>query len=137
MPGFLKLAFCGHLYVCICVCLCVCVCVCMCVCLFVPAPEAINNYWRDIDPILIGYTTWIALCSCCSWYHYIYISRCCLSIDTCCENQLHQCKLALCKLSIHFNCSLKQVYISSKKEHCNCKGECGMTLSKHLKEKVA
>ena len=35
-PGFLKLFLCRRLYVCVCIC--------------VSAPEAINNYWHNVDP---------------------------------------------------------------------------------------
>ena len=35
------------------------------------------------------------------------VSRCGLSIDACCENQPNKHKLALYKLSIHFNNTLK------------------------------
>ena len=51
MPGFLKL------FLCRCVCMCVlCVCICVCVvCVCVSALEAVNNLWRDMDPIyMIG-----------------------------------------------------------------------------------
>ena len=38
-------------YNCFCVDACMCVCVCVCVC--VPTPEAIYNWWCDMDPILL------------------------------------------------------------------------------------
>ena len=46
-----------------------------------------------------------------------------LSIGVRHKNQPSKCKLALYKLSIHFNSSLNQLYISSKIEHFSYKGE--------------
>ena len=54
------------------------------------------------------------------------VSRRGLSIDTWCENQANKHKLALYKSSIHFNTSLKQLYISNKMECFSYKGRCGV-----------
>ena len=61
-----------------------------------------------------------------SCYVYIaavvgFISRHGLSIDACCEN------LTLYKPSVHFNSSLKRLYISIKMERFGYKGGCGVT----------
>ena len=50
------------------------------------------------------------------------ISRCGLSIEACQRNQLNKSKLALYKLSIHFNSHLKWLCMSNKTERCNYKG---------------
>ena len=51
-PGYLKLLWFTHWYVCVCVCLSVCLFVCL------SAPKGINNQWRDMlwyMPCTIGY----------------------------------------------------------------------------------
>ena len=53
-----------------------------------------------------------------------FISRHVFSIDACCENQP---KLALYKPSVHFNSSLKRLYINIKMERFGYKGGCGVT----------
>ena len=52
------------------------------------------------------------------------ISRRGLSIDEHHKNHLNKYTLALYKPSIHFNSSLKWLYISSKTEYFNYRGEC-------------
>ena len=60
--------------------------------------------------------------------------RYCLNIDVRHENQPNKHYLALYKLSIHFNSSLKWLYLSSKTEHFNCKGGCDVCISRLSKE---
>ena len=50
------------------------------------------------------------------------ISRRSISIDSHHRNQPNKCSLALYKLSIHFNSSLKHLYISNKTEYFSYKG---------------
>ena len=63
------------------------------------------------------------------------ISRRGLIIDARRENQPNKLKLALNKLSVHFNNSLKWLYISSKMECISYKGGCGMTRIEAFKKK--
>ena len=64
---------------------------------------------------MIGYRT-------CTVAVVSIVSRCGLSTDAHHENQPNQHKLALYKLSIHFNCRLKRPYISSKMQCFSYKG---------------
>ena len=65
------------------------------------------------------------------------ISRNGLSIDKHCENQPNNYKLALYKPSIHFNNSIKWLYISSKMKWFSNKGGCGVMLIKTFKVELA
>ena len=58
-----------------------------------------------------------------------------LSIDACCGNQPNKHKIALYKLSIYFNSSLKQLYISNKIECFSYKGESVMMCIETFKKK--
>ena len=64
------------------------------------------------------------------------VSRHGLSIDMCCENQPNKCKLQLFKPLIHFNSSLKWLYISSKMECFSYKGGWGMTCIEAFKRRA-
>ena len=64
------------------------------------------------------------------------ISRCGLSIDEHHENHLNKYKLALYKPSIHFNSSLKWLYISSKTEYFNYRGGCNVICIEAFKKEL-
>ena len=61
------------------------------------------------------------------------VSRRGLSIDACHEKQPSKYKLALYKQSIHFNCSLKQLYISRRWRPPVIKVVVAWCVSRHLK----
>ena len=65
------------------------------------------------------------------------ISRRGLSIDARRENQPNKLKLALYKLSVHFNNTLKWLYINSKMECISYKGRCGMTCIEVFKRRAS
>ena len=65
------------------------------------------------------------------------VSRRGFNIDVHHENHANQHKLAQCKPSIHFNCSLKWLYISSKIEHFSYKGGCGMACNGAFKRRAS
>ena len=60
-----------------------------------------------------------------------------LSIDTHCENQPNNYKLALYKPSIHFTSCIKRLYISSKMKWFSYKGGCDVMLIKTFKVELA
>ena len=110
MPGLLKLILCIHVYV---------------------HPLLTSGViWSPDDWLNKFYNIYVgALVS--------IILRHGLSIDMHHENQLNKCKLALYTLSIHFNSSLNQLYISSKIEHFSYKGGCGVMCIEAFKRRAS
>ena len=108
-------------FVCECVCVSACVYVCVCVCEHVCVPPPLrllitsSTIWTPQDWLNNFYSFYLATV-------VNLISRWGLSIDVCCEKQPNKHKLALYKLFIHFNSSLKWLYISSQIEHFNYNG---------------
>ena len=62
------------------------------------------------------------------------ISRHGITIDSYCRNQPNKSKLAFYKLLLYFN---SQLLSSDKMGRFNCKGGCGIHVSRHLKEELA
>ena len=123
-----RVRICVSVCVCVCVCayMCVCVsvCVCVCVCMyvrvwFVCPPEAINNWWHDMDPtwlvkqfLQLLNTTLVSI-----------ISRRSLTMKSLHRNQLNKSKIVL--YESHFN-SLKKQLQSNNTDHFTYKGRCGV-----------
>ena len=57
-----------------------------------------------------------------------------ITIDSCCTNQPNKSKLAFYKPLLYFN---SQLLSNDKMGRFNCKGECGIHVSRHLKEELA
>ena len=122
---------CACVYVCVCVCVCVrvcvgvcvcaCVCGCVCTCMCPPPRLLINSgvIWTPYDWLNKFYNFYLAAV-------VSIISMCGLSINVHHKNQPNKHKLELFKSSIHFNSSLKRLYISSKIEYFSYKGGCDM-----------
>ena len=107
----------------------------MFVCLHVFAPEAVRTVgmvWTPYDFKNKFYSFYVATV-------VSIISRCGLSIDVHHKNQPNKHKLALYGPLIHFNSSLKWLYmhISSKTERFSYKGWCDMTHIEAFKEELA
>ena len=78
-------------------------CVCVCVCVCIPYDWLNKLYSFNVAAVVC------------------IISRCGLSTEAGHENQPNKHKLALYKLSIHFNSSIKRMHISSKTENFSYK----------------
>ena len=107
------------------------VCVHACVCVS-PSPRLIMSsgiIWTQRYCFKKFYSIYVAAV-------VIIISTHGLSIDECLENQPNKRKLALYNLSILFNSSLKQLYISSETECFSYKGRYGMTHTKAFKRRA-
>ena len=105
----IRIFLCRCLYMCVCVCVCECACLCECA----STPRLLittGMIWTLYDWLNKLYSFYVATV-------VSIISRCGLGIDAHCENQPNKHKLVLYKPSIHFNSSLKWLYLSNKAEH--------------------
>ena len=65
------------------------------------------------------------------------VSRRGFTIDAWHENQPNKDKLALCIPSVHFNSSLKWLYISNKMDYCSYKDGCGVMHGEAFKRRAS
>ena len=120
-----------HIYVYMWLSVCVYVRACMCVCV-----------WPPFRLIIISGMIWTP----CDWLNKFYsfyvaaivgiVSTHGLSTDACHGKQPNKYKLELYKPPVHFNSSLKWLYISSKIEYFGYKGGCNVTCIEVFKRRT-